>query len=66
MTLPLAAELDAGINRLREAGIHIEERFDGPSMRSIVVRDPDGVRIEFFVPVESDSSRVVIDRHYIN
>ena len=64
--LPLAVELDIGIARLRAAGIDIEEQFDGPSIRSIVVRDPDGVRIEFFIPSGSDSSRVVIDRHYIN
>ena len=42
------ADLDQSIAAARSAGIEIEADIDHPSRRSIMVRDPDGLRCQFY------------------
>ena len=43
-----ADELERSIGRARAAGIAIESDIDHPSRRSVVVRDPDGLRCQLY------------------
>lgn len=48
------AELDDGARRLEAAGVGIADELSSPAGRAIVVRDPDGRLVEFFVPGGKD------------
>lgn len=43
-------ELAAARERLAAHGVRPEVQIDSPAKRSIVLTDPDGIRLEFFVP----------------
>jgi catechol 2,3-dioxygenase len=43
------AELDASEERMRQAGVKPELQLEHETRRSIFVRDPDGIRMEFYV-----------------
>jgi catechol 2,3-dioxygenase len=43
-------ELEAAHRRLASLGIPVVLETDSPAKRSLVIIDPDGVRLEFFVP----------------
>lgn len=43
------AELEAGAARLEAAGVEVVDDVRSPSGRAVVVRDPDGGLVEFFV-----------------
>lgn len=43
-------EVAAGRARLAAAGIAIEREVDAPHKRSLFIRDPNGVRLEFYAP----------------
>ncbi|GAA1697552.1 dioxygenase [Mycolicibacterium murale] len=47
------AELEAGARRLEEAGVPIVDDIDSPAGRAVVVRDPDGFSVEFFVATDT-------------
>ena len=42
------ADLESAEPRLRDAGIEIAARRDHPAKRSLFVRDPDGLGVEFY------------------
>ena len=42
-------ELDEADERLKHAGIEPELRLDHATRRSIFLKDPDGIRMEFYV-----------------
>lgn len=44
------AELEAGLARLAAAGVPVVHEIDTPAHRAFVLRDPDGLLVEFFVP----------------
>ena len=56
-------ELKNSIAALRRAGIGIESEIDHPARHSVVIQDPDGLRLQFFVnrdwtpPAIADASR---------
>ena len=43
------ADLEASIDATKAGGIEIEAEIDHPSRRAVVIRDPDGLRINFYV-----------------
>jgi catechol 2,3-dioxygenase len=45
-------ELAAGLARVRAAGVPVLHEEDSPYKRSLVLTDPDGIRVEFLVPGE--------------
>jgi catechol 2,3-dioxygenase len=44
-----AADLETSISRAAQSGVVIEAQIDHPLRRGVVVRDPDGMRVLFFV-----------------
>jgi len=48
--LPAGEDLDASAAQLDALGILIEERVDRPEKAAIVLKDPDGLRVEFIRP----------------
>ena len=44
-----AGELEASLDRAAREGIEIEAEIDRPDRRAVVIRDPDGLRINFYV-----------------
>ena len=51
------------IAALPKAGVRVEKEVDHPARRSVVIQDPDGLRLQFFVnrdwsaPVIGSASR---------
>ena len=43
------ADLRGSIGALQRAGVAVEREVDHPSRHSIVIRDPDGLRLQFFI-----------------
>jgi catechol 2,3-dioxygenase len=43
-------DLDASAEALRRAGIPLVAEIDAPNKKSLVFADPDGLKLEFFVP----------------
>jgi catechol 2,3-dioxygenase len=56
--VPDEADLDEAERRLRRAGLEPEVQIEDPTRRSIFVRDPDGIRLEFYVDREAPASRL--------
>ena len=56
-------DLERSIAALPNAGVRVEKQIDHPARRSIVIKDPDGLRLQFFVnrdwsaPVIGSASR---------
>ena len=51
LTVPSAADLDEWIARCDELGVHHEPVIvDAAGGRSLILRDPDGIQLELFVP----------------
>jgi catechol 2,3-dioxygenase len=42
-------ELDTALERLAERGVQVTLQIDTPAKRSVVLTDPDGINLEFFV-----------------
>jgi catechol 2,3-dioxygenase len=42
------ADLDRGLSLLPCDGVHIERHMDHPARRAISIRDPDGMRLQFY------------------
>jgi catechol-2,3-dioxygenase len=47
--VPDEADLDEGVRRLRRAGLEPEVEIEHGTRRSVFIRDPDGIRLEFHV-----------------
>jgi catechol 2,3-dioxygenase len=45
-------ELESAVGRLQQSGTSILARIDVPWKQSVVIGDPDGFRLEFFVPAD--------------
>lgn len=48
--MPSEAEVDAGRERLRAAGVPVEREVDAPYKKSLFIRDPNGILLEFYAP----------------
>ena len=61
------ADLEASIAAAKSGGVAIEAEIDHPSRRAIVIRDPDGLRINFYVDrsATSPSEAAVTDANGI-
>ena len=56
------ADLEASIAQAKTQGVAIAAEIDHPSRRAIVIRDPDGMRINFYVdrtPASLDEAAVI-------
>ena len=42
-------DLKRSIAALPKAGVRVEKEVDHPARRSVVIQDPDGLRLQFFV-----------------
>ena len=52
------AESGAAEAAVEKAGIDVEKRIDNAAKRSFFIRDPDGLRCEFYVPRSPDLAAV--------
>jgi catechol 2,3-dioxygenase len=52
------AELETATERLRSAGADVQGEFSHPTKRSVAVRDPDGILLEFYVEQSRDPAQV--------
>ena len=46
-----ASDFDVDVKRLERAGLGIEARVDHPAKKSVPLRDPDGLGVEFYTPL---------------
>jgi catechol 2,3-dioxygenase len=51
-------ELETASDRLRAAGADVQGAFTHPTKRSVAVRDPDGILLEFYVEVDRDAAEL--------
>ena len=52
------ADLERSIAALPAAGVELEREVDHPARHSVVIRDPDGLRLQFFVNRNWDASTI--------
>ena len=45
------ADFDVDVGQLERAGVAIEARVDHPAKKSVFLRDPDGLGVEFYTPL---------------
>ncbi len=48
-------DLENSLKRLAEAGHEIEAAFDHPARRGVYIKDPDGIRLQFYVDRDSSA-----------
>jgi catechol 2,3-dioxygenase len=53
-----AAELETATERLRSAGADVVGEFSHPTKRSVAVRDPDGILLEFYVEESREAAQL--------
>jgi catechol 2,3-dioxygenase len=58
-------ELDAAEAALAGAGIELERRIDNAAKRSFLIRDPDGMGLEFYVAHKPDPAAAAAERPYL-